>query len=188
MIIDKKEIILKNGQKILIQSATEKDAESLCHHRYITSCESYFMARYPEEISLDIEGMKERLVAIEKDEKDFTITAFLDGKIIGDAGVTKIRNHMKYQHRAYFGISILKEYCNQGLGKYILDIALEQAKKNCFEQVELGVFEDNIRAIHLYEKCGFKKVGIQPRAFKLKDGTYRDEVQMVHIFNGIENI
>ena len=65
----------------------------------------------------------------------------------------------------------------------MLDIALEQAKKNGFEQVELGVFEDNLRAIHLYKKCGFKKVGIQPRAFKLKDGTYRDEVQMVHIFN-----
>ena len=54
MIIDKKEIILKNGRKILLQSATEKDAEMLCHHRYITSCESYFMARYPEEISLDV--------------------------------------------------------------------------------------------------------------------------------------
>ena len=43
MIIDKKEIILKNGQKVLLQSAMEKDSEMLCHHRYITSCESYFI-------------------------------------------------------------------------------------------------------------------------------------------------
>lgn len=182
MHIDKKEFILKNGQRILLQSAREKNAEALCHHRYITSSESYFMARYPEEASLDVEGMKVNLFTIENDEKDFTVTAFVGEKIIGDAGITKIRKHMKYFHRAYFGISILQEYCNQGLGKYILDLALEQAKKNGFEQVELGVFEDNLGAIHLYEKCGFKKVGIQPRAFKLKDGTYRNEIQMVRIF------
>lgn len=182
MLIDKKEIILKNGQRILIKSATEKNAEAICNHRYNTSSESYFMARYPEEVSLDIELMKNNLSSTRKNQKDFTVTAFLDGKIIGDSGITTIRNHMKYCHRAYFGISILKEYCNLGLGKYMLEIALEQARKNGFEQVELGVFEDNIRAIKLYEKCGFEKVGIQPRAFKLKDGTYRNEIQMVHIF------
>lgn len=104
MYIDKKEFILKNGQIILLQSAREKNAEALCHQRYITSSESYFMVRYPEESSLDV--------------------------------------------------------------------ALEQDKKNGFEQVELGVFEDNLGAIHLYEKCRFEKVGIQPRAFKLKGGTY----------------
>lgn len=182
MIIDEKEVILKNGQRILIKSSTEENVEAICNHRYITSSESYFMARYPEEISLDIELMKKNLSSIEKSPKDFTVTAFIDGKVIGDAGITTIRNHMKYCHRAYFGISILKEYCNQGLGKYMLEIALEQAKKNGFEQVELGVFEDNIRAIKLYEKCGFEKVGIQPRAYKLKDGTYRNEIHMVHIF------
>ena len=182
MIIDKREVILKNGQRILIKSAIEENAEAICNHRYITSSESYFMARYPEEISLDVELMKKNLFSIEKSPKDFTVTAFIDGKVIGDAGITTIRNHMKYCHRAYFGISILKEYCNKGLGKYILEIALEQAKNNGFEQVELGVFEDNIRAIKLYEKCGFEKVGIQPRAYKLKDGTYRNEIQMVHIF------
>lgn len=182
MLVDKKQIILKNGLRILLQSATEKNAESLYKHRYITSSESYFMARYPEEVSKDIERMKENLLAIEKDEKDFVVTAFLDKKIIGDSGITKIRNHMKYSHRAYFGISILEEYCNYGLGKYILEFALEQAKKNGFEQVELGVFEDNLRAIHLYKKCGFEQVGIQPRAYKLKDGTYRNEILMICTF------
>ncbi|MGL5616473.1 MAG: GNAT family N-acetyltransferase [Sarcina sp.] len=182
MLIDEKEIILKSGKKVLIKSATKKYAESLCNHRYVTASESYFMAGYPEEMNLDIDKMKNNLLTLEKDEKDFLITAFLDGKIIGDAGITKIRDQMKYGHRAYFGISILKEFCNEGLGMHMLSIALEQAKKNGFEQVELGVFEDNLPAIALYEKCGFKKFGVQPRAFKLKDGTYRDEIIMVHFF------
>ena len=57
--------------------------------------------------------------------------------------------------------------------------AVEQAKANGFEQLELGVFEDNQAAIHLYEKFGFRTCGVQPRAFKLKDGSYRDELFMV---------
>lgn len=107
MVIKEKEIILKNGKKVLIRSATEKYAESLCNHRYITSSESYFMARYPEKMNLDITKMKNNLLTLEKDEKDFLITAFLDGKIIGDAGITKVRDQMKYGHRGYFGISII---------------------------------------------------------------------------------
>ena len=48
-------------------------------------------------------------------------------------------------------------------------------------EVKQSVFADNDRAIHLYEKYGFKKYGIQPNAFKLKDGTYRDEIIMVNM-------
>lgn len=179
MLIEPKSIILNSGEKILIRSATKQDARLLCEHRYITSGETYFMARYPEEGKLHVDKMEENLSDLEESPQDFLVTAFLNDQIIGDAGITQIRNHMKYRHRAYFGISIRKQYCDLGLGSIILKIALEQAKINGFEQVELGVFNDNLRAIHLYEKYGFQKYGIQPKAFKLKDGTYRDEIIMV---------
>ena len=41
------------------------------------------------------------------------------------------------------------------------------------------MFADNERAIYLYRKLGFTEMGCIPKAFLLKDGTYRDEVQMV---------
>ena len=50
------------------------------------------------------------------------------------------------------------------------------------EQAELGVYSDNDRARHMYKKMGFKEYGMNPRAFKLKDGTYRDEIIMANIF------
>lgn len=179
MLIEEKEIILKTGQKVVIRSAVKKDAEELCDHRFITSGETYFMARYPEEGRLNVNKMQDVLNSMEKDPQSFMVTAFMDNHIIGDAGVTQLRPHMKYRHRAYFGISIKKQYCNSGLGTIMLQTAVDQAKKNGFEQLELGVFNDNLNAMHLYEKFGFEKYGIQPRAFKLKDGTYRDEIIMV---------
>lgn len=179
MLIESKEMLLSNGKKIIIRSATDKDAVSLCQHRYITSSETYFMARYPEECSFDIEDMKRRLLTAQNSNCDFMITAFHDNEVIGDLGVTQIRNHIKYRHRAYMGISIQQQYCNMGLGSAMVEYAVRLAKANGFEQLELGVFEDNIGAMHLYKKFGFKKYGVQPRAFKLKDGTYRDELIMV---------
>ena len=61
-------------------------------------------------------------------------------------------------------------------------LSLDQAKANGYEQVELGVYSDNDRARHMYKKMGFKEYGMNPRAFKLKDGTYRDEIIMANIF------
>lgn len=181
MLINQQKIKLKNGMDIELRSAVEADAEGIATHRKITSAETYFMARYPEECTFDMERLSSILNDIEQSTNEFMVTAFFNGRVIGDLGVTMVRPHFKYKHRAYMGISIQKEFCNCGLGSKMVEIAVEQARKNGFEQIELGVFSDNERAIHLYEKCGFKSYGIQPRAYKLKDGTYRDEVIMVNV-------
>ena len=82
------------------------------------------------------------------------------------------------RHRGSLGISVEQKAWG-GLGTAMIEAALRQAKENGFAQVELGVFEDNSRARHLYEKLGFQEQGRTLRAFRLKDGTYRDEIQMV---------
>lgn len=169
------------GEKIEIRSAGPEDAESLCRHRLITSGETYFMARYPEECVFDIDKTRARLVETAAHPENFTVTAFVGKRVIGDLGLSTVREHMKYRHRSYMGISIQQRFCNAGLGGKMIETAVAQARENGFEQIELGVFEDNARAIHLYEKLGFQRFGIQPRAYKLKDGSYRDEIIMVRL-------
>ena len=51
-------------------------------------------------------------------------------------------------------------------------------KNSVIEKVTLNVFSTNPRAIHLYEKCGFKEEGRCPEDMKLSDGTYIDSVLM----------
>lgn len=107
------------------------------------------------------------------------LAAFLDGELVGNCGINAMSDHFKMRHRASLGISIKKKAWGLGLGKLLMEKALEQAKENGFTQVELGVFADNDRARYLYRKLGFTEMGCIPKAFCLKDGTYRDEVQMV---------
>lgn len=179
MRIQEKEIILKDGRSVLLRSPGPEDAAAVEEHRRVTSEETYFMARYPEERQSDVEAMGRWISALSGDPREVGISAFCDGKLVGDCLVSTLRPHLKYRHRASFGISIRKEFWGQGLGSLLLAEAIRAAGENGFEQLELGVFTDNVRAIALYEKMGFQKVGIQPRAFQLKDGTYRDEVMMV---------
>lgn len=181
MRIENKSMVLPNGSTLNIRSAAPGDAEAICNHRYITSQETYFMARYPEECRFSIQEMAQQLQETADSPRDFTVTAFIENMVIGDLRVTQLRNHLKFLHRAYMGISIQKQYWGMGIGSILVKCAIAQVKQNGFEQLELGVFEDNISAIRLYEKFGFQKYGIQPRAFKLKDGTYRDEIIMVKI-------
>lgn len=183
MVLEKREILTKDGRKWILSSATSEFAESLIAHRTITSGETHFMAREPEECGncYDLEKMRAYLADMAADEKNFLITVFEGDTIIGDAGITMINGHQKSRHRAYFGISIQQAYCECGLGHIMLQEAIRQAKENGFEQIELGVYADNERAIHVYEREGFQKYGCTPRAFKLKDGTYIDECIMVRM-------
>ncbi len=179
MRIEPREFTLPDGKILTVRSVEGKDTEAHIQFKHTTSGETYFMARYPEECSYDIENVREGLTACEASPANFEIGVYDDrGEQVGGIGVCGVRSLIKYRHRAMMGISVRKEYWGCGLGSFLMQVAVEWAA-NGFEQLELGVFEDNVRAIHLYEKFGFQKYGVNPRAFKLKDGTYRDEIIMV---------
>ena len=178
MKIEPRMFTLPNGEVLTVRSLCADDAEALNAFRYATYSETYFMARYPEE-GANLEAMRNSLAGCGESPVNFEVGAFAGEKLVGEFGVAQVRPYIKYRHRAVMGISVRKEYWGCGLGNYLMQLAIGQTRANGFEQLELGVYSDNGRAIHLYEKVGFERYGIQPRAFKLKDGTYRDEIIMV---------
>lgn len=178
MKIEPREYELPSGKALLVRSVTAADAEVHIKFKCMTSGETHFMARYPEECVYSPETAAS-LAACEESPFDFEVGVFDGEEQVGGVGVAQVRPHIKYRHRAVMGISVRKEYWGCGLGSYLMQLAIDQTRSNGFEQLELGVYSDNARATHLYEKVGFERYGIQPRAFKLKDGTYRDEIIMV---------
>ena len=63
----------------------------------------------------------------------------------------------------------------------MLELLCEIAKEKGIEQLELEVVADNDRAIALYKKIGFEKMGTFPHNMKYKDGKYADAYWMVKI-------
>ena len=88
-----------------------------------------------------------------------------NGKIVGDASLSRMPRRMS--HRAEFGVSVLKEYHNLGVGSRLTKQIIDTAKQMGLEIIDLQVRSDNAPAIHLYEKFGFKKLFTYPDFFKI---------------------
>lgn len=182
MYIQPKRIELPNGKTALFKSPEPSDAAAVLECMRLSASQTYFLLRYPEEIVLTVDDEKKRLEAINNSKDDFMLAAFIDGELAGNAGVLCKADCIKTRHRGDFGMGIKKAFWGFGLGTRMLAEVIAQAKQTRFEQIELGVFADNNRALHMYKKAGFVQTGIIPRAYKLKDGTYCDEIQMLYLF------
>lgn len=100
--------------------------------------------------------------------------------IIGTAGLTVYANH-RMRHSGGIGIMIHKDYQNKGVGSALMSKLIDVADNwLMLVRIELTVFEDNARAIHLYEKYGFEKEGIK-RLAAIRNGKYENEYLMARI-------
>lgn len=82
-----------------------------------------------------------------------------------------------FRHGGRLGIGMLPEARGQGLGRRLMTEAIQAARRQGLERIELEVFASNPRAIALYESFGFVREGVKRRARKL-DGRYDDDVLM----------
>lgn len=93
-------------------------------------------------------------LTIIKDAFDIFWCLVYDNKIIGTVGVNKLSAD-KCELKSLY---LLNEYYGKGLGKKMLDKALEYAKKNWFKEVYLETLSISERAIKLYAKNGFVEI------------------------------
>lgn len=169
----------KNGRDILLRSAEEKDAEALLDYMKITAAETPFLLREPDEISLTIEQEQAFIKAKKDSENELLLIAEIEGRHIGNASLMSAGGFKRYRHRCEIAIALYQEYCGLGIGKEMLEMVLDIAKKAGYEQAELEVIANNKPAIALYEKLGFQKYGTFPDNMKYADGSYTDAYWMM---------
>jgi RimJ/RimL family protein N-acetyltransferase len=80
-------------------------------------------------------------------------------------------------HVGEIGISLARDYRNEGIGTECLKVLIDQAEKRGLRLLYLHVFENNQRAIHLYRKLGFQDAGTVPGMYSYK-GSYIGETVM----------
>jgi putative acetyltransferase len=82
------------------------------------------------------------------------------------------------RHGVRLGMSIRKAWCGRGIGTEMMRYAIAWAKgTGVVRRIELLVYADNARAIHLYRKFGFVEEG-RRRGVVLRDGVYIDDLIM----------
>jgi ribosomal protein S18 acetylase RimI-like enzyme len=87
-------------------------------------------------------------------------------------------------HTGLLGMGLSAPYRGRGLGRQLIDQALQAARQRGFERIELWVRSPNEPAIDLYAKVGFREEGRKRDAVRLDDGS-EDEVLMALHLKGV---
>lgn len=150
---------------IIIEKARAEDAKALLEYLKQIGSETDNLTFGKEGVPFSAEQEADFIRSIENSRDAIMLIAKDSNKIVGNASLTRLSRRMK--HRGDFGVSILKEYWNKGIGSQLLIEIIKFAKENLFEVIDLQVRSDNLSAIHLYEKFDFKKIGMHPAFFKI---------------------
>jgi RimJ/RimL family protein N-acetyltransferase len=115
-----------------------------------------------------------------QERKGCSIVGESKGTLIASCGFTCLTGRSK--NIAELGITIHKDYRDEGIGTVLMETLIEEARRINVRTLRLNCFENNERALHLYEKVGFKRIGILPEALAYK-GTYIGEILMYKNLN-----
>ena len=102
---------------------------------------------------------------LESPNSKYIIANTNDGEIIGFAGIKVLVDNADIMN-----IVVKKSCRNQGVGNSLLNNLISLCKNSNLSSLSLEVNEDNLPAIHLYEKVGFKKIGVRKNYYQGKDG------------------
>jgi RimJ/RimL family protein N-acetyltransferase len=123
----------------------------------------------------EIDWLAKALSRLEKDEV-FYLVAEVDGKVVANSEIS--RGYSSYdRHVGGIGIAIRHGFRDVGIGTEMMNTLVKQARAMGLKVLKLSAFENNKRAIQLYEKVGFVQTGRIPKEF-FKEGKYVDELIM----------
>ena len=173
-----KTVLLKSGVELLVRNAVASDARAVRDIMQRTHAETDYLLSYPDEQSVDDVQEARSLAETERSDNEVELVAVVDGRIVGSAGVTAVGGRRKLAHRARFGISVLQEYWELGIGRVLMETCIGCALRAGYTQLELEVVADNERALSLYRRAGFEEYGRNPRGYRSAAVGYQELVHM----------
>lgn len=173
-----KTVTLRDGAVCLLRNGVGDDAQEVYRVFNLTHGQTENLLTYPEENSFTVEEEREYLEKKESSPNAVEICAFLDGHMVGTAGIEPVGSKIKVKHRAELGIAIDRAYWGRGIGRELIQACLECAREAGFVQVELDAAAENDRGLALYRKMGFVEFGRNPKGFRTRDGRWQELVYM----------
>lgn len=111
-------------------------------------------------------------------EQKLLLIAHHQQRVIGMLDMEKNRR-VQRSHCAELGMSVLKSFRGQGVGRSLLLYALNWAAQRAIKRVELEVFANNTAGLKLYNTAGFVEEGRKIGAVSVED-RWVDLIQMVY--------
>lgn len=110
-------------------------------------------------------------------ENSINLIALDDDRIVGHLQIS-IGTSPRFREMGDLFIYLHQDYQNLGLGAELMKEAIISGRERRLHRIELTVVADNHRAVHLYEKVGFRREGVKRENYLGEDGNYHDEIVM----------
>ena len=173
---------LKDGRTVLIRSPKETDVVAMHAFRRIVSVETTFTSMFPGQPDKDVKRFISEWKEAAETKGDIVLHALDGNRIVGEIAVfVGSQDHPWTKHTASFGMFIIKEFWNAGLGSRFMDIVIDNSRKSGVKRLEGEVDTKNIQGISLYLKKGFVIEGLR-RNVALINGEWQDEYSIAKFF------
>jgi putative acetyltransferase len=118
------------------------------------------------------------LKALRRWDHAAVFVAEADGRVVGRLSIARDQ-HPASPHVADLGLMVAADLRGRGIGRRLLDAAVEWARTARVTKLELHVFPWNEPAIRLYERFGFEREGVR-RGHYLRSGEEVDAILMAY--------
>lgn len=165
---------------IIIDFICLDDAKELVEYMDIIGAQSDNLSFGAEGSGFTAEQEREFLKNFLSNEKNAMFVARHNNKIVGHIGLTAFGK--RFSHRATIGVSVLKDYWGYGIATRLIKQTIDFAKNTAkLDLISLEVRTDNNRAVELYERFGFRKIGVFEKFFKINDEFFDSYIMILEL-------
>jgi phosphinothricin acetyltransferase len=138
------------------------------------------------------QGIVDRLATLETEERTAderrawleargprhpVIVAEADGLVVGFGSLNVFNPRKAYEHVADFSLYVERSWRGKGVGRILLQALIDRARRIGYHKMILSAFPFNPAGMALYEKSGFRVVGVYKEQ-GLLDGAWVDTIIM----------
>jgi len=163
---------------IIYREARGEDAAALLEHINAVGGETDFLSFGKGAFNISAEKEARVIERFRYSRNDTMLLAISDGKVVGNA-VIESERIPRYSHRATLSVTVLRDCWGMGIGSELVRKLIDFSRGAGIATVSLEVRSDNARAISLYEKFGFKKLGVYERFFKIGEHFFDADLMQI---------
>jgi len=166
---------------MIIRELDVEDADKFVVLNRLLSQESDYMLLKPSEAGISVDKQAEMTRKMKLNNVSNVFVAEVDARLAGYIGVTG-GLFAKNKHTCHFAVGVLKAYQRKAIATKLIETMEAWAGDRAITRIELSVVTENVAAVALYNRCGYKMEGLKKASLIIKNRAV-DEYLMAKTFH-----
>ena len=158
---------LKDGRTLLLREGEGADAAQVLSYLNRVGGESDNLLFGKDGFPLPVEREAAFLERQHQEARSILVLGFAGEELVCVASCDALTARERVAHRASVSLTVARDYWGQGIGRGVMEALIAFARQAGLEVLQLEVRADNERAVALYERLGFEKMGLYKKFMKV---------------------